>query len=303
MTNISIIIPYYKGKEYIYECFHAIENSYNKSNKILTLEIILVLDSFEEKDELKRVLPEKFKNLKIRIVSNNENIGVAKSRNKGLELAESEFVVFLDQDDLFLENYFQVVESIIKQNVDIFILNGYIRQIKTNDKQSIFHIRPSFTFKHLLKKWTNILSPGLLIFRKSILPKNLFLDTSEEYKGCDDWSAYLSLTSRGRLKSKFMNEKVFVYNIHESNYSHDQKHMRQAAIHALKHLRKDSEITKRSYQKLIVRHIKIRELKYRIQFEKSTIVKEFLKSPIIVFHLILNISFLFNKHISILKKK
>ena len=50
MKIISIIIPYYKGLEPIQNCIKCIEGSYHNSKKEIDYEMIIVIDSMEDKD-------------------------------------------------------------------------------------------------------------------------------------------------------------------------------------------------------------------------------------------------------------
>jgi hypothetical protein len=48
MLGLSIIITYYKGYDYIFNCIDSLLMSYQKSDKSLIFEIILVLDSIDD---------------------------------------------------------------------------------------------------------------------------------------------------------------------------------------------------------------------------------------------------------------
>ena len=90
---VSIIIPYYKKKEYILKTINSVLNqSYNN------YEIIIIYDdeNLSDLDYLEKLFKlEK----KIKIIKNSKTVGAGFSRNKGIENAIGEFIAFIDADD------------------------------------------------------------------------------------------------------------------------------------------------------------------------------------------------------------
>lgn len=87
---ISVIIPVYNGEDYLLE---AIESVFQQTH--VNKEIIVVNDGSRDGSErIARSFPD------VRYL-HQSNQGNAKARNLGIELAQGEFVAFLDQDDRF----------------------------------------------------------------------------------------------------------------------------------------------------------------------------------------------------------
>ena len=93
MKLASIIIPYYKKKNYIKR---TIKSALNQTYK--NIEIILIYDDLDKK-ELFFLKKNYSKNKKIRIIENKKNIGVGMSRNLGIEASKGKYIAFLDADD------------------------------------------------------------------------------------------------------------------------------------------------------------------------------------------------------------
>lgn len=122
--KLSIIIPYY--------------NTYELTNKLLKelfiqnnkeIEIILIDDGCNEKrlDSFKYLYC--FNNLHI---IHKENGGVSSARNKGLEIAQGQYISFIDSDDMIMPNYIEtLLELINTRNEDIIYFNWL--DINTND--------------------------------------------------------------------------------------------------------------------------------------------------------------------------
>jgi glycosyltransferase involved in cell wall biosynthesis len=100
MPRVSIIIPTYNGDRFIAETLESVLNQTYDN-----YEIIVIDDG--SSDTTLQVLNHSLAQYgelggdRIRIVT-QANQGVAAARNRGLELAQGELIIFLDQDDLLL---------------------------------------------------------------------------------------------------------------------------------------------------------------------------------------------------------
>ena len=76
---LSIILPYYKKKKFIKETLSSI---INQSFKKYELIIIYDQKNLDDLDYIKKILKKK---IKYRIIINNKNLGVGRSRNIGIK--------------------------------------------------------------------------------------------------------------------------------------------------------------------------------------------------------------------------
>ena len=97
---VSIIVPYYKKKKYFEKTLKSICNQSYKKN-----EIIIIYDD-NDKSELYYVkkLLKKYKKNKSRLIINQQNLGVGRSRNKGIKISRGKFIAFCDADDIWKKN-------------------------------------------------------------------------------------------------------------------------------------------------------------------------------------------------------
>ncbi len=117
---ISIIIPMYNSEKYILDALRsALVQDVDKE--------IIVIDDCSTDNSLKTVLDYVNNNHnvlkdKTRIIvrKNSKNLGVAKTRNLGVDIAGGEYVAYLDADDMWTsDKLFRQLEFIKKTNADI----------------------------------------------------------------------------------------------------------------------------------------------------------------------------------------
>ncbi|MGB6329372.1 MAG: glycosyltransferase family 2 protein [Halarcobacter sp.] len=102
---LSIVITSYNRKDIISK---SIDSVINQNTFLEFAELIIVDDASD--DNTIYFLKEKYDNLisnnKIKIIELEENLGVTGAKNRGFLEAKGEWVVFLDSDDLLVENCF-----------------------------------------------------------------------------------------------------------------------------------------------------------------------------------------------------
>lgn len=133
----SFIVPIYNVEKYIDRCIESIVNQTYKD-----FEIILVDD--ESPDRCPKICEEwSQKDDRIRVIhKKNEGLGMA--RNSGLQVAEGEYIAFVDSDDYICENYLEILDSriIATENPDVCLF-GYT--YVTTDGELYKHINYSDT--------------------------------------------------------------------------------------------------------------------------------------------------------------
>lgn len=116
MVKISIIIPYYETYNLTKNLINELVTQYDKKS----VEILLIDDGCKELrfDEYTQ-----FKNIN---VIHQDNIGVAKTRNKGIELAKGKYIAFIDSDDMITMDYIEtLLKAIDTYDTDVINFNWY----------------------------------------------------------------------------------------------------------------------------------------------------------------------------------
>lgn len=121
-NKVSVIIPVYNAKKYLRECLDSVLNQTHKN-----VEIIAVNDG--STDNSLQILMEYQKQKNIKVISQT-NGGVCAARNKGIEFATGNFIMFLDSDDFI---YPKAIELLLS---DILTYNANVSAggMKTTNK-------------------------------------------------------------------------------------------------------------------------------------------------------------------------
>jgi teichuronic acid biosynthesis glycosyltransferase TuaG len=144
MSLVSIIIPYFKKKEFIFKCIESIlKQSYQN------FEIIVVND--ECSNESKLILKEiANQDLRIKVINNKKNLGAGLSRNIGVKKSIGDFLAFIDADDEWNKNKLKFQVYFMKKNKLLFTHTSYF--IINNKSKLIgkFQVKNFINYKNLL---------------------------------------------------------------------------------------------------------------------------------------------------------
>lgn len=130
---ISVIVPMYNIEKYLPRCIESILNQTYKK-----IEIILVDDGSKDLcGSIADNYASRYENVK---VIHKANGGLSDARNAGIEIANGEWLAFVDSDDMICENMYQVLhDEVIKNNallamVDYFSIDENDEIILTSEK-------------------------------------------------------------------------------------------------------------------------------------------------------------------------
>lgn len=213
-AKISIIVTCYKGGATLPVCLGAL-----LKQSLKEIEVICVNDG--SPDNTKEIIEDYARrDSRIKVINNAKNSGVAKSRNKGIDIAESDFIMFCDADDYYEPTMCEEMLGAIEESkADIAISEIKVsyeahRELKYSDDNYY-----SLKFSGLEEIRDDIilmtdLSPTNKIFRKSIIEKNnIRFPEGLYFEDAYFCSAYLCCSK----DIYYLNEKLYNYIRHEKS--------------------------------------------------------------------------------------
>ena len=177
-TEVDIILPNYNSSEFIKTTIASVIGQTQKN-----WNLIIVDDCSDEKT--KKILNKYSQNKNIQIVFLEKNKGAAFCRNHALELSKSEYVAFLDSDDVwFPDKLIKQINFMKKNNYDFTYTNYTPYKGEENiDISNQKNIRPKekYNFESFIKD-TSIATSTMMI-KGELARKYKFTDT----KICEDY--------------------------------------------------------------------------------------------------------------------
>ncbi len=165
--DCSVVIPMYNAEKYIENTIRSVMNQTVKN-----IEIICVDDcSTDNTRQIVETLQKE--DARIVLLKNEVNSKVSATRNYGVKNAKSEWVAFLDSDDIWKKNHLELLIARQKETGGQIIHSSY--SFMTNEGEPLkseFIVDDSITYKKLF--YQNKILPSASMFKKELLTKYPF---------------------------------------------------------------------------------------------------------------------------------
>lgn len=228
--SLGIIIPLYKGGKYISYWLNIIKENIKKlkEEKIFwDIQLFFVNDCPEERLEIKKYKDYEFT---VNLINLNENYGIHKSRIYGLSNVLTDYIIFMDQDDLITDKYLYSQISKIGA-ADFVVCNSYIEQYLSQGK--ILSYENLKTQQDALKlesflSGNKIITTGVVMMKRNIIPK-LWCTHTIKTNGADDFFLWLLLFKKKHTVA--INESVlYTHTLSETNTSNNKYQMAKSVL-------------------------------------------------------------------------
>ncbi len=213
--KISVVIPVYNCEKFISPC---VESLNGQTMPTEDFQIVFVNDGSKDKSgKICRDFAELNENI---VYYEKENGGVSSARNKGIELAEGKYIMFLDADDAlgkgsleaiykFFEEHFEETD-LVTYSIDYINEKGAVSTHKRFDVMShsgIYDINSN----------TNIIQTTMNICIKNVPENERILFDESLSLGEDQWFIFSWLLKKQKLG--YVKEAVYKYFRHSGSAS------------------------------------------------------------------------------------
>lgn len=223
---ISVIIPNYNNKAYLEKCLDSV-----LTQTLAPKEVIVVDDgSSDGSRELLREYATRFESLIV--IENEENMGVVRTRDRGIKAATQLYITTLDSDDYYytpdkLEKEFTLLEKIkAETGEDVMPFSNTVFV----DADGTF-IKHSITDENLREGWIF----NDLLVRKCAVPRD-FIFLREHYFKAQGFDPAIPVYEDWDLKLRLSHLARFVYT-HHNGVAYRQTTHGLSSISVLRHLR------------------------------------------------------------------
>lgn len=204
---ISVIMPVYNSQDYIVQAVKSILRQ-----TCPDFELILIVDCPTD-DTL--VVLKGLSDSRIVKLCNDKNMGIAFSRNRGLDVARGKYIALMDNDDISLPERFERQIRFLEDNPDIDIVGGAVEFIDGSGRRLEDCIKtynnPRYIRANLL--FRNVLINGTVMFRKKMLDDYGFRYRSNRL-GMEDFDFWIDCFTCCRIAN--ISEVVLQYRKHNN---------------------------------------------------------------------------------------
>jgi glycosyltransferase involved in cell wall biosynthesis len=210
LTTVSVIIPAYNQAQYLAAAIEsALAQTYGD------LEIIVVDDgSTDQTPTIAQQFGGAIHYLR------QENRGLSRARNRGLEAAQGQFAAFLDSDDLWHPSYLDQVVAALKSSpraVGAFAGWQYVDAKGTLLPQAIIPFGAKSSQLEQDLPWRCAVVPSGIVVRRQLVQECGGFDP--QLSACEDWDLWLRLLPFGPFQG--VPQVLVWYRTHGENMSDD----------------------------------------------------------------------------------
>ncbi|GAA4781414.1 hypothetical protein GCM10023231_06160 [Olivibacter ginsenosidimutans] len=209
---VSILMATYNGSKFVCKQLDSIINQTYHPKEIIILDDCSTDDTFVQLKEKQRIYPD------IMLYRNAQNIGYVRTFEKLMTLCNGDYVLFSDQDDVWMPNKISQLISQIGQHLLIYHNSFLIDE----DDKLIAEMNTSDTIGALSTSsnkplmYNNCVPGHAMMFDKELLGNVLPIPEGIPY---DHWIAYAALTI-GNVK--YINERLAYHRKHPESYTYVQ---------------------------------------------------------------------------------
>jgi len=199
--SIAVVIPTKNRAQYLQDAVLSVVHQTRPPTEV----IIVVEPSEDSTETLAEKLAQSFP--QVRCIYNSENRGVGESRNEGLVASATDYVMFLDSDDVLNSRYLERVASLLDQNREVGI--AYSDYAEFGDRNRLVRL-PAFEASWLL---VDCIVMGAAMARRRALEQSGGYDAEQVF---EDWELWIRVIEEG-WSAMGVHEPLYNYRVHRGN--------------------------------------------------------------------------------------
>ncbi|MBE8966025.1 glycosyltransferase [Nostocales cyanobacterium LEGE 12452] len=190
MPKISVIIPAYNAERTIAETINSVQQQ-----TFADFELIIINDG--SKDRTIEIV-ESIKDERLQIFS-YENGGLPVARNRGISHATSEFIAFLDADDLWTADKLELQLMALEKNPEAGVAYSWTCFMDVDEQGKPLSFLPSPRYAFAGNIYEKLLVSDFIHSGSNTLIRRQAIDSAGEFdptlKSCEDWDYWLRLAA------------------------------------------------------------------------------------------------------------
>lgn len=207
---VSIVMPAYNAAKFIASTITSVQAQTFQGWELLVIddgskdETVSIVETFAKEDS------------RITLLRNEKNMGVAKTRNRGMELAEGRYVALLDSDDLWYPEKLEKQLALAEKTGAEIIYCSYAMIDEAGEKKHEPFVVPKETdYKKMLI--SSVISCSTVLLKAEVAKRYSFDETYYH----EDYVLWMQLLKDGK-RAVGCEQVLGAYRIRESSRSSDK---------------------------------------------------------------------------------
>ena len=155
---------------------------------------------------------------RIKVIVNEVNLGISKSRNKGLAAARGEYIANMDSDDICFKDRLEKQINYFKEYPDTLVLGGQIIKIDTEGHQ----IPCKWKFPPIHHRWDTLTKISAIV-HGCMMAKTACIKAAggypEEYQNSVDRGLFQNMALSPKFCMRNVDDLLYKYRIHQKGTS------------------------------------------------------------------------------------
>lgn len=208
IPQVSIIAPMYNSGKFISETINSVINQSYKNWELF------LIDDFSTDTTLQVVQPFLKTYSNIKLIKNEENLGAAITRNKGIKEAKGGYIAFLDGDDLWKPEKLEKQIAFMQSNTCDISFSSY-EQIgeEGNSLNKLVRAIPILTYEKFLK--SNYIGNLTGMYNAKAIGKIM----APNLRKRQDWLLWLAAIKKSGKPALGIQESLAYYRVRKDSMS------------------------------------------------------------------------------------
>ncbi|MGL5889455.1 MAG: glycosyltransferase [Bacteroidia bacterium] len=206
---ITVLLPVYNAAGFIAQTIESI-----LSQTFTDFELLLINDG--SSDESVKII-EQFSDPRIRLIHNEQNLGLIETLNRGAASARGKYIARIDADDMALPQRLEKQVAFLEQNPGIQVVAAFADFINTDGdvtgSWSTDRTADTEAAIRAMMPQTNCIAHPAVMIRTETLRSFLY---SKAQKGAEDYDLWLRMLAAGKRIAK-LPEVLLHYRIHPAS--------------------------------------------------------------------------------------
>lgn len=159
---------------------------------------------------------------RIKLIVNEKNIGLTKSLNKALRLAQGKYVIRMDSDDISLPERFRNQVDYMEEHPDVIVCGTWFEKfgVENRVRKPIINDTEYYRCQLLFSNTPITMCHPSVIMRKSML-EYYHIQYDESVKKAQDYALWVECSKHGNMA--ILQKVLLRYRTHEKQISIDKK--------------------------------------------------------------------------------